>query len=465
MARKKKDLKQYGAGTVKPVLGKDGAQKTGKSGGLLWAVRISLGTDPVTKVVRQKQERFEGTEKQAYDHAAAMREEASGKGLRTEDQAQTFSGFIPIWAASLRLKNRANEKTIADYLQKLAHMERYIGKKRMEEVTERDIEAALVSLKNEVQVNPSTGRKTTLGNSSLHKVYQFTKRVFKFAHVRGYISRNPFELVDAPTPDKARRRSLTVEECRTLRAKMDEKEAALLEEYGAKEQRQTAHGNLFGRGNVFGLANLSALMGVRIAAATGMRRGEVCALLWEAVDLERGTVEVCRTLTEEMVVKDPKTKAGFRTITLDADTLEKLRWWKARQKAMLLCVQTLEEGALVFAKQTTTTPVVCNGEGGLFDPTHFERFWLAFRKEAGFPDLKLHELRHTAATMQLSSGIDIATVSRRLGHSKASTTLDFYAHALPTNDEKAADVMARVYAAKPQPVLVQAGIKRERGTA
>ena len=73
-------------------------------------------------------------------------------------------------------------------------------------------------------------------------------------------------------------------------------------------------------------------------------------------------------------------------------------------------------------------------------PADFSAWWMAMREEAGFPDLRFHDLRHTQATLLIGHGVDIKTVQGRLGHSRAATTLDTYACALPENDRKAAEL-------------------------
>ena len=84
--------------------------------------------------------------------------------------------------------------------------------------------------------------------------------------------------------------------------------------------------------------------------------------------------------------------------------------------------------------------------GGWFDLHNFETWWRRFRKENGFEGLKFHELRHTQATQLLAQGVDVKTVQTRMGHSNASLTLNWYAHAMPQNDRKAADMLGELFA-------------------
>lgn len=153
-----------------------------------------------------------------------------------------------------------------------------------------------------------------------------------------------------------------------------------------------------------------------------MRRGEVFAITWENIDLDRRTIRVCQSITYQRKVKTPKTQAGIRTLAM----------WKARQATEL---------ARIGVKQTERTPVCCSDAGGWYRIDNFERWWGVWRKEHGFEGLKFHELRHTQATQLLANGVDVKTVQTRLGHANASITLGWYAHAIPEKDHEAADLL------------------------
>ena len=81
--------------------------------------------------------------------------------------------------------------------------------------------------------------------------------------------------------------------------------------------------------------------------------------------------------------------------------------------------------------------------------SNFERWWRGFRKEAGFEGLRFHELRHTQATQLLANGVDLKTAQDRMGHANGAITLNWYAHAVPENDEKAAQLVGEIF--KPTP--------------
>ena len=176
----------------------------------------------------------------------------------------------------------------------------------------------------------------------------------------------------------------------------------------------------------------SFAIAVRIGLTTGMRSGEVRGLLWGCMDLEGGSIRERRFLAAKSGLKEPKTKAGARTVSIDAKTVWHLAKWK-REQANILSRINVEQGDL--------TPVCCNGFGQFVDGQMFWRQFKEFREEIGFPDLKFHELRHTQASLLLANGVDVKTVQERLGHANSSVTLNTYAHALPENDKKAANLI------------------------
>lgn len=174
-----------------------------------------------------------------------------------------------------------------------------------------------------------------------------------------------------------------------------------------------------------------------LAATTGMRRGEVLGLRWTDLDLDRARLSVRQTLIAvryELSFSTPKTKKSTRNVALDSTTVATLKTHRVAQ---------LEE-RLAFGLGSPT------GDGLVFtqpngEPVHPDRFSGWFQQHiraAGLPRIRLHDLRHTHATLALSAGIHAKVVSERLGHSTVSITLDTYSHAIPAMQEDAADKVA-----------------------
>ena len=176
-------------------------------------------------------------------------------------------------------------------------------------------------------------------------------------------------------------------------------------------------------------------------AMTGLRRGEALGLRWEDVDLEAGRLCVRRAHVpsgREVVVSEPKTARGRRVVALDPETVTVLKGQAARQ---------LQEQR--DAGWTETGLVFTNEEGQALHPWVTSRCFRKAVKEAMLPAIRLHDLRHTHATLALQAGIHPKVVSERLGHATVSITLDTYSHAIPAMQEEAAALIAGlVFAAK-----------------
>jgi integrase len=170
-----------------------------------------------------------------------------------------------------------------------------------------------------------------------------------------------------------------------------------------------------------------------LSLASGMRRGELMALKWQDVNFSAGTLQVRRILTHMpaklngkggYVEAEPKTEKSRRSIVIAPFALEMLRHHRACQlEAKLKAGPAWKENDLVF----------CSSVGGHL---HTSRdVFTQFKKllaQAGLPDIRFHDLRHTSATILLSLGIHPKVVQEMLGHSQIGITMDVYSHALPT---------------------------------
>ena len=179
---------------------------------------------------------------------------------------------------------------------------------------------------------------------------------------------------------------------------------------------------------------------LRLAAVTGARRGELCALQWKHVDHERRQLMIGRSILQlpaaPLIEKDTKTHAT-RKISLDVRTLELLRELRETQEARAARFgTTVKDDGYVFSHEIDAS-----------QPWRPDYATLAFgrlAKELNLPGLRLHDLRHFVATLMLTGGQDVRTVSGRLGHANAATTLSIYAQFMDAADHKAADLMGRL---------------------
>ena len=169
-------------------------------------------------------------------------------------------------------------------------------------------------------------------------------------------------------------------------------------------------------------------------AMTGCRRGEALGLAWQDLDIERGMVSIHRALVPvdgKAILCEPKTARGRRTIALDGLTLAVLRAHACRQA---------DESR---AKGWSDTGYVFSlPDGRPLCPQHVSRAFERHLRRGGLPRIRLHDLRHTYASLALGSGVNPRIVSGRLGHSSVAFTLDVYAHVLPQQDRDAAEAIA-----------------------
>jgi integrase len=173
---------------------------------------------------------------------------------------------------------------------------------------------------------------------------------------------------------------------------------------------------------------------------TGLRRGELLALRWRNLDLDSAKLMVVETAYRlgngEYRIKEPKTPQSRRTVTLPPSLVELFRAYRADQE--LLRIQlgvSLNSDDFVFIRPDGT-------------PINPNAVTLAFRriiKRAGLRDLRIHDLRHTHATLMLTAGIHPKVVSERLGHANIGITLDIYSHVLPGLQEAAAEKFDRIF--------------------
>jgi integrase len=171
---------------------------------------------------------------------------------------------------------------------------------------------------------------------------------------------------------------------------------------------------------------------------TGLRRGELLAPPWSDVDLDakvwRVRVALEETKAGGLQIKAPKTKAGRRDVSLPEIVVDALREHRRQQLElrMALGMGKMPDDALVFP-----APL----KGGYQSPRAFSKEWARVAAAIGFPGLSFHALRHTHASQLIDAGIDIVTISRRLGHAKPDITLRIYAHLFRKDDSKAADAI------------------------
>ena len=301
------------------------------------------------------------------------------------------------------VKSTIRPTTYNSYVQHVeCHIVPHIGSVKLQKLSGSQVNALYAKLAESGAKNGKKG----ISPMTIHHVHACLHKACKDAVRWGHISRNPLDAADPP-----RKKGDGTKEMKTW---TKEQLKAFLE--SVKDDR------------------LYALW--HVISMTGMRRGEALGLRWTDVDLEAGRLSVRRALiptNREVVVSEPKTVKGRRVIALDPGTVEVLKAQAAHQ---------LEEQNDWDDGWVETGLVFTQEDGSALDPESISRYWRQAVKKALLPTIRLHDLRHTHATLALQAGIHPKVVSERLGHATISITLDTYSHAIPAMQEEAAALIA-----------------------
>ncbi len=308
----------------------------------------------------------------------------TGRGL-------TVGQWVQLWLDTIAAR-KVRPSTLAGYRTCVARITLHLGHHRLDRLQPEHLEAFYSRLQ-EGGLSPTT--------VLLH--HRVISRALKVAMQRGRVARNVATLVDAPTPEHDEVVPLTAEEARKIL------QAASDLPNGARWS---------------------------VALALGLRQGEALGLLWDAVDLDAGTLTVRRALQRQtgkgLVLVEPKSNAGRRTIKLPDPLWDVLRAHRVRQAEQRLAAANVwEDRGFVF----------CQPNGRPIDARRDWLNWKALLQAAGVRDARLHDARHTAATLLLQQGVKARVAMQVLGHSQITLTLGTYSHVVPELAQEAADRM------------------------
>lgn len=239
-----------------------------------------------------------------------------------------------------------------------------------------------------------------LSPSSVLQAHRVLSRALKIAMQRGKVARNVATLVDAPSMRREEVESLTTGETRRVLA-------------AAASMRNGARWS--------------------VALALGLRQGEALGLRWEDVNLDTARLSVRTALQRQpgkgLVLVEPKSRAGRRTVALPDRLRDALRQHRAVQ---------LEDRLAAGSEWRDHGLLFCQVNGKPVDPRSDHRAWRKLLATAGVRQARLHDARHTAATLLLTQGVSARVVMEILGHSQISLTLGTYSHVATEVAEDAA---------------------------
>ncbi len=307
----------------------------------------------------------------------------------------TLEEWLRHWLDNIAAR-KVRASTLDGYRTKVEHrLIPTLGKHRLDRLQPEHLEAYYATLAAE-----------GLAPATVLQTHRILSRALKVAVQRGKVHRNVATLVDAPSLDPREIEPLTTDEAhRILRA--------------AAGQRNATRWS--------------------VALALGLRQGEALGLAWDAVDLDKGTLAVRqavqRIARQGLIFTQPKSRAGRRVIAMPPQLVDALRRHRAEQdEERKELGDYWEDYGLVF----------CQPGGRPIDPRRDWRDWKDLLAAAGVRDARLHDARHTAATLLLTQGVPARVAMQILGHSQISLTLGTYSHVVP---ELALDAAERVGAA------------------
>ncbi|MDQ5983893.1 MAG: Tyrosine recombinase XerC [Eubacteriales bacterium SKADARSKE-1] len=179
---------------------------------------------------------------------------------------------------------------------------------------------------------------------------------------------------------------------------------------------------------------------IEVFLYTGIRRGELCGLIWDDIDFENKLIHIDKSslyLASEGIFEDSTKNASSNRVIKISDTLiaslKEYRIWQNTQRIAL------------GSRWQCSNKIFTAENGSPINPDTISSWFKKFTKENDLPNISVHSLRHTNATLMLASGTNLRTVANRLGHSKTSTTSDIYAHAIKTADEAAAETLQDLF--------------------
>jgi integrase len=336
---------------------------------------ISAGRDPLT-----------GKYKQIWRTGFKTKTEAREKLRQHLNELDTGNAPVDItvaeWLKRWLKEDCADMKptTIKSYTSCVNHhLIPNVGKIRLDKLSHSDIQRLYTKLEK------------SLSSVTVHKVHRCLRAALNRSIKRGYLKESPMTRVDSPERRSPKRRTLSVQQAQQMLSWL-------------KQQRSIAY------------------YGAYLAIYGGLRLGEVCGLKWKDVDVESQTIYIRRARQrhkKQDILIEPKTSDSIRDIVLPEFVIEEMETWKEWQK---------ERSHYLGKPWDEETFVVLTLDMKPPDPHIFAKDVKSALTALKAPIVTFHDLRHTHATWLLESGVDLKTVSQRLGHSSITVTADVYSH-------------------------------------
>jgi len=360
-----------------------------------WQITIEVGRDPVTGKRERIYETVKGTKKEARKrmHELAYQVE---NGTYVEPSELTMKEFMLKWYEDYCKNNLA--PSTQEYYEMIinSHYIPLLGNIKISDLKPMHIQSYITEKLNNGRLD---GKEGGLSRKSVKRHYTVLNQILKYAVKLQVIDRNPADPISPPTPNKPEIQAMTHEEL--------------------SELLEHVEGWLYDF--------------IYIASFTGARRGELLALRWKDVNFKEKKIQIKQSASKlsggRLVFREPKTNSSIRPIDIDEDIIKILKRRNKKQKEdrLRLGENYNNEYDLIFVKEN----------GNPYFPDYATKQFKKAVRKLGLEEYRLHDLRHTHATLMLQAGVHPKIVQERLGHSSITQTLDTYSHVIPSMQKEA----------------------------
>jgi integrase len=352
-------------------------------------------------------------------------QDEANKGLALDGNVK-FCDFAERWIVEYSIPNH-KPKTVASYRAHLERINKYLGKNRLDKLQPHQI----VDFVNKLSVEKNQHNNGELISTKLQlNIFRTLSSILSTAVQWGLISENVCMRVKPPKYKATQIKCLDDFQVRTLLAVLEAEPKS----------------------------NWKYTLAVKLLLFSGMRRGELVGLIWDDIDFAKCTIDISKSvlyLPEKGVYEDStKTEGSERVIKIPQELMQELADFKLEQDNLRISLADKWRGnGHIFIKENQDVGMPIHPDSitkwfNKFLKRHNRRIDTldisAEEKELQYlPQVSIHSLRHTTATLLILDGIDIRTVANRLGHKKPTTTINIYAYAIKLADAVASEALSR----------------------
>lgn len=367
-----------------------------------WAYRVDIGIDPITGKRKQKYASGFPTQKKAQLAAAQVQLDVSANSY-VPDTMVTFEKFAEEWAVIYG--ESVKPTTLKIRLDQTKVLNRFLGKRKLQEITRRLYQKTVSALSAE-----------GFANNTIDGIHATARMIFRKALEFGVISDNPTDFVKPP------KKKFTVDDVMEVKNKYLEKHELIHFLNVIKQENEYQDYEFF-----------------LLMAYTGIRVGELCSLTWPDVDFVNKTISITKTIYNDNSNRNfkfgpPKTKKSIRTIAISDVVIAPLNEFQKQQKIyrMRHANSYYSDHLMIFTSKKYP--------GYPMNRTHAEWKMKHYLDKAGLPlNLTPHTLRHTHVSLLAEAGVELYEIMERLGHANDNTTRNIYLHVTKEKRRNAAD--------------------------